>query len=67
MGSVSLELEDTVEYQTPELRVLGSFASLTLGTGGSCPDGGGRNNTQNSDPSNSLGTVCSEAHVSINL
>ena len=33
-------------YTTPELRRLGSFASLTLGVGGSCPDGGGRNNTQ---------------------
>ena len=33
-------------YETPELRVLGTFTGLTMGTGGSCPDGGGRNNTQ---------------------
>ena len=33
-------------YNSPELRGLGSFASLTLGMNGSCPDGGGRNNTQ---------------------
>lgn len=48
-------------YHTPELRVLGSFASLTLGNNGSCPDGGGRNNDQNSGNSNSQGTRCSEA------
>lgn len=35
-----------MEYTTPELRKLGSFASLTLGTGGSCLDGGARNNNQ---------------------
>ena len=35
-----------MEYVTPELRKLGSFASLTLGTGGSCLDGGARNNNQ---------------------
>ena len=35
-----------MEYVTPELRRLGSFASLTLGENGSCPDGNGRNNTQ---------------------
>ncbi len=35
-----------MEYSTPELRLLGSFAGLTMGTGGSCPDGGGRNNAQ---------------------
>lgn len=50
-----------VQYTTPELRKLGSFASLTLGVGGSCPDGGGRNNTQNSETSNSQGDECSEA------
>lgn len=33
-------------YRTPELSVLGTFASLTLGQGGSCLDGGGRNITQ---------------------
>jgi hypothetical protein len=37
---------------------------LTLGMNGSCPDGGGRNNTQNSGASNSLGTKCSEAQNS---
>ena len=35
-----------MQYTTPELRGLGSFASLTLGQNGSCPDGGGRNSTQ---------------------
>lgn len=35
-----------MEYGTPELRGLGSFAGLTMGTGGSCPDGGSLNNTQ---------------------
>ena len=35
-----------MEYITPELRALGSFASLTLGSGGSCLDGGARNNNQ---------------------
>ncbi len=33
-------------YVTPELRSLGSFASLTLGQNGSCPDGNGRNVNQ---------------------
>ena len=32
-----------MEYSTPELRVLGSFAGLTMGNNGSCPDGGGEN------------------------
>jgi hypothetical protein len=35
-----------MEYMTPELRELGSFAELTLGTGGSCLDGAARNNNQ---------------------
>lgn len=35
-----------MEYRAPELRLLGSFAGLTMGTGGSCPDGGARNNNQ---------------------
>ncbi len=35
-----------MEYGAPELRFLGSFAGLTMGTGGSCPDGNLRNNTQ---------------------
>lgn len=35
-----------MKYSTPELRPLGSFASLTMGQNGSCPDGNGRNNTQ---------------------
>ena len=33
-------------YETPRLRALGTFSGLTMGVGGSCPDGGGRNNTQ---------------------
>jgi len=33
-----------MEYKTPELRALGSFAGLTMGAGGSCPDGNGNNN-----------------------
>ena len=33
-------------YQSPRLTSLGSLSSLTLGTGGSCLDGGGRNNDQ---------------------
>jgi hypothetical protein len=33
-------------YSTPELKVLGSLAALTLGQNGSCPDGGGHNDTQ---------------------
>jgi hypothetical protein len=36
----------TMQYKTPELRSLGSLASLTLGQNGSCPDGGGLNSTQ---------------------
>jgi hypothetical protein len=35
-----------MQYQTPELRVLGTLSGLTLGMNGSCPDGGARNNTQ---------------------
>jgi hypothetical protein len=35
-----------MEYTTPELRELGSFAELTLGSGGSCLDGAARNNNQ---------------------
>ncbi len=35
-----------MRYFTPELRNFGTFAGLTKGVGGSCPDGGGRNNTQ---------------------
>jgi hypothetical protein len=31
-------------YKKPELRRLGSFSQLTLGAGGSCPDGNGNNN-----------------------
>lgn len=34
------------EYVKPEVRTLGTFAGLTMGQNGSCPDGGGRNNTQ---------------------
>lgn len=46
-------------YNTPELRELGSFASLTLGNHGSCPDGGGRNNDQHG-----TATGCSNADSS---
>ena len=35
-----------MHYETPILRVLGTFSGLTMGQNGSCPDGGGRNNTQ---------------------
>ncbi len=35
-----------MEYETPVLRVLGTFAGLTMGQNGSCPDGAGRNVTQ---------------------
>jgi hypothetical protein len=35
-----------MKYSKPELRALGSLAALTLGQNGSCPDGGGHNNTQ---------------------
>lgn len=35
-----------MEYTTAKLTNLGSFAALTLGMGGSCLDGGSRNNTQ---------------------
>lgn len=35
-----------MKYETPRLRALGSLSSLTLGMNGSCPDGGGHNNTQ---------------------
>lgn len=50
-----------MQYNTPELRVLGTLSGLTLGMNGSCPDGGGRNNTQNSDGANAGGTPCSAA------
>ncbi len=53
-----------IDYETPVLRVLGTFGGLTMGVGGSCPDGGGRNNTQNSEKSESKGTTCSEAQNS---
>ena len=35
-----------MKYTTPTLTSLGSLASLTLGMGGSCLDGGAMNNTQ---------------------
>ena len=35
-----------MEYETPELRELGTFAELTLGMNGSCPDGNANNITQ---------------------
>ena len=35
-----------MKYVTPKLQALGSLSSLTLGMNGSCPDGGGQNNTQ---------------------
>ena len=38
--------EGWMQYSKPELRSLGSLAALTLGQNGSCPDGGGHNNTQ---------------------
>jgi hypothetical protein len=50
-----------MQYTKPELRVLGTLSGLTLGVGGSCPDGGGRNNTQNSDDANAGGDPCSAA------
>jgi hypothetical protein len=53
-----------MQYSTPELRVIGTLSGLTLGMNGSCPDGGGRNNTQNSGTSESQGTTCSEAQNS---
>jgi hypothetical protein len=33
-------------YERPRLRALGTLSGLTMGMGGSCPDGGGLNNTQ---------------------
>ncbi len=33
-------------YKTPTLKRFGTLSSLTLGQGGSCPDGGGMNVTQ---------------------
>ncbi|MDQ3896907.1 MAG: lasso RiPP family leader peptide-containing protein [Actinomycetota bacterium] len=33
-------------YETPVLRFVGTISELTRGVGGSCADGGGRNNTQ---------------------
>lgn len=33
-----------MNYSTPQLKSLGSLASLTLGNNGSCPDGNGNNN-----------------------
>lgn len=33
--------------QGPELRLLGTLTSLTMGENGSCPDGNAHNNTQN--------------------
>ena len=35
-----------MNYETPRLRVLGTFSGLTMGSGGSCLDGGARNNNQ---------------------
>jgi hypothetical protein len=35
-----------MDYRKPELRVLGTLTSLTMGQNGSCPDGGGHNDTQ---------------------
>lgn len=45
-----------MRYTTPELRALGSFAGLTMGVGGSCPDGSARNNNQLGGGSTSGGT-----------
>lgn len=35
-----------MEYKTPQFSSLGSLTTLTLGMGGSCLDGGSRNNNQ---------------------
>jgi hypothetical protein len=35
-----------MNYAKPELRALGTLSGLTMGQNGSCPDGGGLNNTQ---------------------
>ncbi len=35
-----------LNYETPVLKPLGTFAGLTQGQGGSCPDGAGRNVSQ---------------------
>jgi hypothetical protein len=35
-----------MRYEKPKLRMLGSLTSLTMGQGGSCPDGASRNNDQ---------------------
>ncbi len=35
-----------MDYETPRLRLLGTFSALTMGAGGSCPDGAGRNVVQ---------------------
>jgi hypothetical protein len=35
-----------MKYEKPELRVLGTLTSLTMGQNGSCPDGGGQNINQ---------------------
>ena len=32
-----------MQYETPVLRVLGTFGGLTMGNNGSCPDGNGDN------------------------
>ncbi len=33
-------------YEKPALRRLGTLSALTMGMNGSCPDGGGQNDTQ---------------------
>ena len=44
-----------MKYTTPRLENLGSFATLTLGMGGSCTDQGGQNNPNNPDDANQVG------------
>ena len=44
-----------MKYTTPRLEILGSFATLTLGMGGSCTDMGGKNNPNNPDNSTQVG------------
>lgn len=46
VGFAAREGKRTMDYETPVLRELGSFSELTLGMGGSCPDGGGFNDNQ---------------------
>lgn len=54
-----MTLEKGTGYETPQLRRLGTFASLTKGSGGSCTDGNNvANPTQHGGGNPGTGVPC---------